>query len=118
MPVLNELPGSDTKRSPIRARLADRIESGWWVRGDPPEGRSLRKKSLCQREPTGCQLQAYWVPDGLQLEKGADLPRALPVGRSVHDALDIVGSETLQLAGRPVGTAKIDPLHVHFRGEH
>ena len=44
--------------------------------------------------------EADRVPDGLQLEEGRDLPRALRVGRRADDALDVLGRGALELGGR------------------
>ncbi len=51
-------------------------------------------------------LDAYRVPDRLQLEEVGDVPRALVVRLAAHDALDVLGGEALQLLACPSAPAR------------
>ena len=62
-------------------------------------GDRLAEAAHGERQSRKC-LDADRVPDGLQLEEGGDLPRALAVGAAAHDALDVVGGEPLELGAR------------------
>src|SRR5512132_2491005 len=57
------------------------------------------------------------VPDGLELEEGRDLPRALVVGRTADDALDVLGGQPLELGDVPVSASDVDRVHVHVPRE-
>ena len=57
------------------------------------------------------------VPDGLQLEEGGDLPRALLGRRAVDDALDVLGRELLELGREAVGAGDVDRVDVHVGRE-
>src|SRR5688572_4386396 len=62
-------------------------------------------------------LDAYRVPDRLQLEEVGDVPRALVVRLAAHDALDVLGSEALQLLRLSVRAGEVDRVQVHVPGE-
>src|SRR6185369_10501693 len=62
-------------------------------------------------------LDADWVPNGLELEKGRYVPRRLsvPVG---DDALDVVRGKTLELLSLSLNSRQVERVHIHVRGEH
>src|SRR5688572_26733042 len=62
-------------------------------------------------------LDAYRVPDRLQLEEVGNVPWALVVRLAAHDALDVLGGEALQLLSLSVRAGKVDRVHVHVPGE-
>jgi hypothetical protein len=55
------------------------------------ERQALALASLEREDVPVPRSQADRVPDGLQLEEGGDLPRALRVGVRPHDPLDVLG---------------------------
>src|SRR5437660_10007368 len=57
------------------------------------------------------------VPDGLELEKGGDLPRALNVRASMHDPLNVLCGGALELGKIPVGCREVDRIYVHVSGQ-
>src|SRR2546430_1617707 len=63
-------------------------------------------------------LNAYWVPDGLELEEAGDLPGALTVGGAVDDPLHVGGRRALELGDVAVGTRQVERVDVHVRREH
>src|SRR5437867_1664544 len=54
------------------------------------------------------------MPHRLQLEESGDLPQALPVAGAVHDALDVLGREPVELLDLAVDAADVDRVHIHM----
>ena len=110
----------DKRLGPLRsaARLAPRRVLGRRHDGDAVAlGDCVTGSGGCAHEWRFATHSPHRVPDGLQLEEGGDLPRALRVGTAADDALDVVGREPLELGASPLGAGEVDRVHVHVRGE-
>src|SRR5918995_2278132 len=62
-------------------------------------------------------LLADWMPDGLELEEGLDLPGALRIRLTPHDPLHVLGRRALELRRVAVSAGQVERVHVHVRSE-
>src|SRR6185312_5833783 len=62
-------------------------------------------------------LDAYWMPDGFELEERCDLPRALIVRGASDDALHVLCGELFELLALPVRAREIECVDVHVARE-
>src|SRR5919197_2533656 len=62
-------------------------------------------------------LLADRVPDGLELQEGGDVPRALSVRVPSHDPLDVLGRGAFEISRCAVGSGEVERVDVHVRRE-
>src|SRR5690242_20058575 len=62
-------------------------------------------------------LDAYGMPDGLELQESRDLPWALVIRSAMDDPLDVLRGKLFELLALPVGAGEIERVDVHVAGE-